>query len=237
MQQVHKVAIMQPYLFPYIGYWQLINAVDTFVIYDEIEYTKRGWINRNRLLKNGEPSLFSLPIKKGSDHLFVNQRYLSDQASKDKQKLLRQFEGAYRKAPFYNEGMEVLNYCLANTEKNLFEFIFHSIIHISNLLGITTKIVKSSSLGVDNYLKSEAKVLSICSSLRANQYINPIGGELLYNKKKFAQAGLELKFQKVRDFSYNQFDKKFSTHLSIIDVIMFNGVEKTKDYLIEIDYI
>jgi len=226
-----KVAIMQPYIFPYIGYWQLINYVDTFVVYDEIEYTKKGWINRNRILRNGEAAAFSLPIKKDSDTLFVNQRFLSGQSDKDKQRLLRQIQGAYQKAPFFNEGMKMVTECFADAETNLFGFVYSSILYIKGVLDIQTDIIPSSSLHFDNTLKSEDKIISICSALGASQYINPIGGTALYDKAHFKAAALELKFQKVHDITYPQFEHGFIASLSIIDVIMFNGITGTKQLL------
>ena len=83
-----KLAIMQPYFFPYIGYFQLIKSVDEFVIYDNIQYTKKGWINRNRILVNGTDYLISLPLKKDSDYLNVVDRQLAESWEKDRTKLL-----------------------------------------------------------------------------------------------------------------------------------------------------
>ncbi len=96
-----KVAIMQPYFLPYIGYFQLINAVDKFVIYDNIEFTKKGWINRNRILVNGKDEFISLPITKASDFLHANQRYLASNFENEKNKILRKIKESYRKAPYF----------------------------------------------------------------------------------------------------------------------------------------
>ncbi len=82
-----KLAIMQPYFFPYIGYFQLINTVDEFVVYDNIEFTKKGWINRNRILVNGKDEYITLPIKKDSDFLHVKDRFLAETWSKDSAKM------------------------------------------------------------------------------------------------------------------------------------------------------
>src|SRR5690554_2832006 len=101
----HRIAIMQPYFLPYLGYWQLLNCVDTFVVYDDVEFTKKGWIHRNRYLSNGSDQMFSLPLKKDSDYLDVRDRYLADSWESEKIKLRRKIEGAYKKAPYFSEGM------------------------------------------------------------------------------------------------------------------------------------
>lgn len=223
-----KVAIMQPYFFPYIGYFQLINAVDIFVLYDEIEYTKKGWINRNRLLKNGSDELFSLPLKKDSDFLMINQRYLSDNWSVDKKKLLNTFNEAYRKAPFFKETFILIEQCLNYSNINLFHFLYESIKCICNHLNIETKLVVSSTLDFDNSLKAADKVLNICKVLKANEYINPIGGLELYNKDFFKKDDIVLHFLKAKNVTYKQFENNFIPFLSIIDVLMFNSIEEVK---------
>jgi hypothetical protein len=226
-----KVAIMQPYFLPYIGYWQLINAVDIFVIYDNIQFTKKGWINRNRFLNNGKDELFSLSLKKDSDYLEVVDRFIADSFDKDKIKLLRKIESAYRKAPFFQEGMSILSDCFSYENKNLFEFIFNSVKTVKNKLDIETKMVVSSSLDVEYALKGQDRVIAICQALNATDYINPIGGLELYDKQDFLNVGIQLYFQKVQEVVYPQFNHEFVPYLSIIDVIMFNGVDGAKSFL------
>lgn len=118
---------MQPYFLPYIGYWQLIGAADAFVVYDNIKYTKKGWINRNRFLLNGKEALFSLPLRKDSDFLDVNQRYLAD--SFDREDLINRLREAYRKAPEHTAFMPVLEDIIRCPSSNLFDYIL-SLIHI-----------------------------------------------------------------------------------------------------------
>lgn len=226
-----RVAIMQPYFLPYIGYWQLINAADVFVIYDDIQYAKKGWINRNRFLNNGKDELFSIPLKKDSDYLNIADRFIADSFDKDKQKLLRKFEAAYRNATFYQDGMGILKDCFSCEHKNLFDFIFNSIQRVSASLNIDKKIVVSSSLGIDTALKGQERVIATCQTINATDYINPIGGLGLYDKQVFTDANIQLFFQQVDEIKYAQFDHKFIPFLSIIDVIMFNGLESTKRFL------
>lgn len=226
-----KVAIMQPYFFPYIGYFQLINAVDKFVIYDNIEYTKKGWINRNRILKEGVDLMISLPLKKDSDFLFVNQRYLADDWSKSKQKLINSIKESYRKAPHFEDTFNLVQEIFNDSNSNLFEFILHSVLQTCKFIGIETEIIVSSTLDYNNELKSEEKVIAICKSIEATQYINSIGGVELYNKNNFSGQGIELNFIKSKPIIYNQFKNEFVPWLSIIDVMMFNSKEVVSGFL------
>ena len=147
-----KIAIMQPYIFPYIGYFQLINSVDEFIIYDNIQYTKKGWINRNRILVNEKDQLITLPLKKASDYLNVNDRELSESWENDKKKILNTIKTCYSKAPYSSESYKLIQECLDNNEINLFKFIFNSLNKINEFLDIKTKIIISSSFGEDKLI-------------------------------------------------------------------------------------
>lgn len=217
---------MQPYFFPYIGYFQLINAVDEFVLYDNIEYTKKGWINRNRILVNGTDAMISLPLKKDSDYLYVNERFLADTWEVERKKILNRITESYRKAPHFKETFAVLEKCIMNEDRNLFKFILHSIQTVMQYLNIDTKLVVSSSIPIDHQLKSEEKLMAICKHIEADIYINPIGGLELYNKERFSDHNLELQFQKANNITYTQFNNEFIPWLSIIDVMMFNNLEE-----------
>ena len=214
-----KVGIMQPYFMPYLGYFQLLNLVDRFVIYDNIEYTKKGWINRNRILLNGEISTISIPLKKGSDFLNINERYLAENWDREKIKLINKLRQAYIKAPNYSVFFPIIEEILNEENKNLFEFIYNSILKIKEFLEIYTEIIVSSHLKVNHDLKSQDKVLEICKDLGAKSYYNSIGGESLYFKESFQNENIDLNFIKVNDIKYNE----SKSHLSIIDVIMNNS--------------
>lgn len=230
-----KIAIMQPYFFPYMGYWQLMSEVDQFVIYDNIEFTKKGWINRNRFLKNGQPDSFTLPIRKDSDHLDLSERYLADSFNKDSQKLLRKIEGAYRKSPNFDEGIELIEKCFLFEDINLFNFVHHSIRVVKAYLEIDTEIIVSSNILCDHSLRGEQRVKAICHALDATSYINPIGGSTLYSKKDFRDDGIELAFHSSMPVEYMQFSNAFIPTLSILDVIMFNQKNDTRAFLLN-DY-
>lgn len=228
-----KLAIMQPYIFPYIGYFQLINAVDKFVVYDNIQFTKKGWINRNRILFNGKDEYFTLPLKKDSDYLNVVDRKLSHSFAADRVKILRKIETAYKKAPEFNQVFPLIEKILRTDSVNLFDFIFQSIESVNNFLGITTELIVSSSVNINHSLKSEQKVLAICKAIGAQTYINPAGGSELYSKELFKENNIELQFLKSELTTYNQFKNLFVPGLSIIDVMMFNSKEKVMEYIQE----
>lgn len=225
-----KVGIMQPYFFPYIGYWQLINSVDIFVVYDEIEYTKKGWINRNKILVNESPKTITIPIKKDSDFLNVNERYISDSWFQSKHKMLNLIKSSYVKAPQFKQIMPFIAECLSTKENNLFKFLYLNLTKVIDLLEIKTDIVISSHLNIDQSLKSQDKVISICKTLNASTYINPKGGVDLYDKKFFKQNGINLKFISSNEINYQQYNN-FFPWLSIIDVLMFNDLPTVKGYL------
>ena len=218
-----RLAIMQPYFFPYIGYFQLIAAVDMFIVYDNIKYTKKGWINRNRMLQNGKDVMFSLSLKSDSDYLDVRERELAVDFNCDK--LLNQFKGAYRRAPYFAQTYPLVEQIVWHEDANLFRYLHHSIVKSCEHLGIKTKIRISSDIAIDHDLKNQDKVLALCAAVGASTYVNAIGGVELYSKVAFQEKGIELKFIKSKRFEYTQFDNEFVPWLSIIDVMMFNPVD------------
>ncbi|MGI9127686.1 MAG: WbqC family protein [Roseomonas sp.] len=224
-----RLGIMQPYFLPFIGYFQLIAEVDHFIIYDNIKYTKKGWINRNRMLLNGTDTLFSLPLKKASDSLDVGQREISPDF--DRTKLLNQFKGAYQKAPYFEQTFALLNSIIHYAEKNLFRYIHHSITVICRYLDIGTKIHVSSCIGIDHELKSADRVIALCKAMNAKIYINPIGGTKLYDRRDFSMHGIDLRFIKTIPFEYQQFGATFVPFLSIVDVLMFNSPAAVRDHI------
>ena len=213
---------MQPYFFPYIGYFQLIAAVDQFIVYDNIKYTKKGWINRNRLLQNGKDEMFSLPLKSASDYLNVCERELA--ADFNRIKLLNQIKSAYQRAPYFAQTYPLIKQIVKYEDANLFGYLHHSIVKTCAHLGIKTEIKISSSIAIDHSLKNQDKVLALCAAVGAGTYVNAIGGMELYAKETFQQSGIELRFIRSKPFEYPQFDNEFVPWLSIIDVMMFNSI-------------
>lgn len=220
---------MQPYFLPYIGYFQLIAAVDLFVVYDHIKYTKKGWINRNRMLLNGSDAVFSLPLKKDSDSLDVVQRELA--ADFDRARLLNQFRGAYRRASHFDRTFALLERIVLCEERNLFRYIHHSLLCACEHLGIGTEIRISSDVAADHGLAGQQKVLALCRAVGADTYVNPIGGTTIYDKDDFRAQGLALHFLQSKPYEYPQFSAAFVPWLSIIDVLMFNPLERVRELI------
>jgi hypothetical protein len=227
------LAIMQPYIFPYIGYFQLMNRADEFVIYDNIEFTKKGWINRNRILVNGKDEYISFPLKKASDFLQIKERCLADNWNHERRKLLNKIAESYRKSPNFETIFPLVEKIVLFGENNLFGFIQNSLIVIKAYLGIKSFLTISSSIPIDHTLKAENKVIEICKARKATTYINPIGGIKLYSKDIFKKEGIDLQFLRSADISYAQFQHEFVPSLSIIDVMMFNSKERLNGFLNE----
>ncbi len=222
---------MQPYLFPYIGYFQLMNAADEFVVYDNIQFSKKGWINRNRILDNGSAIYITAPLKKDSDYLDIKDRWLADTWAIERKKMLNRITASYKKAPCFDIVYPVIEKCILFGEMNLFKFIFNSLTLLKEYLEIPASFVISSSIEINHTLKAEEKVISICKARSAKTYLNPVGGVALYDKDDFKKEGIDLQFLKANDISYPQFNTAFVPSLSIIDVMMFNSKDSVKDLL------
>lgn len=225
-----KLGIMQPYFMPYIGYWQLMNLVDRYVIYDDVNFIKGGWINRNRILVNGAPKYFNVPMLGSSSNILINEVRV-DHNEAVIRKSLRSIEGAYRKAPYFDIVNPMLKEILWCGEDNIAKYIEHSFRVICKYLDIKTELVVSSDLDKDNTLKGQDKVLAICRLLGATEYYNAIGGQELYSYEVFREHGLQLNFVETKDIVYQQFDNEFQPNLSMIDVMMFNPRDRIKEYL------
>jgi hypothetical protein len=214
-----QVGIMQPYFLPYIGYFQLIANCEKFVVYDDIEYTKRGWINRNRILAAGSARTITLPLRRDSDYRDVRDREIApDFDAKDMLALLQE---SYRRAPFWGNYQELLESILHCPSRNLFDYVANAIMRIMECLDIRTEVVVSSSLGIDRALRGEERVLATCAALGATEYVNPIGGLDLYSASAFADRGMDLSFLRSRLTPYAQFSFPYVEALSIVDTMMF----------------
>ena len=231
-----KLAIMQPYIFPYIGYFQLINAVDKFVIYDDVNFINRGWINRNRILVNGKDSLFTIPLKDASQNKLINEIEVNWDAAW-KNKFLKTIEQSYKKAPFYKEGLDIIEKTLNIEALNSSSVIFNNLKVICEYLDIKTELVKSSAIYQNADLKAQERILDICLQEKANHYINPIGGLALYDKSFFEAKGLKLNFIKAKPVVYPQLKNEFVPWLSMIDVLMFNSKETIQAFLQEYELV
>jgi len=222
-----KIAIMQPYLFPYIAYWQLIKAVDKFIIYDDINFINKGYINRNNILVNDKSYQFTLELIGASQNKLINEI----QIGKNSNKILKSIEYNYKKAPYFKNAFPLLEDIFNQKEKNLAKFIGYSLKKISNYFEIDTSFVYSSEIEKNSNLKNQDKIIDICEKLNAKEYINLIGGRELYKKEEFISRNIELSFIDTRPEKYQQFNNKFTTSLSIIDIMMFNNKVKINNML------
>jgi hypothetical protein len=220
---LRTAAMMQPYLFPYLGYFQLIARSDSFVLGDDLQYVKSSWINRNRILVNGQPTLITFPLRKGNQCDRINQRWLCDDFSRHAEKLLKTLERAYARAPYKAAVMELMHLILTYPERNLARFTEHSIRRICAYLQIQTPIRIGSELGLPARMDKQERIISIARKLDAELYINPIGGMELYCPAFFRAHGVVLRFLRMDDLSYPQLNQPFVPSLSIIDVLMFNS--------------
>lgn len=225
-----KLGLMQPYFFPYIGYWQLINAVDKYVIYDDVNFIKGGWINRNRILMNGMAKMINLKMNGASPNKLINEVKVANDNIYNK-KLLKTIEHCYSKAPYYKDVYTLIEEIIFYEEEKLSIYLGNSIKRIAEYLDISTEIMMSSKIDKDNSLKGQNKVIDICRILDAKEYYNAIGGINLYSHDYFESQGINLKFLKTEIITYKQFGNDFEPNLSIIDVMMFNSNEDVKRLL------
>ncbi len=227
-----KLGIMQPYFFPYIGYWQLMNAVDRYVIFDDVHYINRGWINRNRILIQGVPHYINLPLRKASQNKIINEIQIQFD-EKFPSKVLKTIIMAYGHAPQFGSVFPIVQEILLNREENLALFLKNQIVKIASYLEIKTRFDLSSELEQDRTLKGQDRILALCGLLGASSYYNTISGKELYKKEAFEQQGIQLRFVQTNPISYKQDTEIFQKDLSILDVLMYNPVEEVRRMLEE----
>lgn len=226
-----RLGMQQPYLFPYIGYFQLIRAVDQFVVYDDVQYIKGGWINRNRILLQGKPFVFTLSLKSDSRSSNINERFFSAKHREEKDQFLKTLRCAYKKAPYFPDVFELIEEIFANEEQNLARMLTFSLKKVCTYLEITTPFMLASEIEKDCALKRENRMFAIFERLGVEHYINAIGGHELYSKAEFQTQNVQLDFLKTRSCEYQQFGHEFIPALSIIDVMMFNSKERISELL------
>jgi hypothetical protein len=221
---VTTVAIMQPYFFPYIGYYQLIAQSDVFVLLDDVQYMKGGWINRNRILVNGAPHWLTFPVEHAPIQLSIDQRaYQASDANRGK--VLNALANAYRKAPQAAATLEAAAEIMAYEDANVAGFNRNLLTRVARMLGIETPILAASELDRTPGLTGQERVLDLCRRLGADTYVNAPGGAGLYDGDAFAAVGIALRFLKSVAEPYPQFGQPFVPFLSILDVMMFNPPE------------
>ena len=225
-----KIGIMQPYFFPYLGYWQTIKAVNKFVVYVDVNYIKGGWVNRNNILVNGNAHLITLALKDASPNKKINEIEILD-SFKNKTKILSSIRNSYSRAPYFQNTFKLLEDIINFQENNLGLFLFNQIMAVSSFLNLNTELILSSEINNEKDLKADTKVIQICNHLKGVEYINAIGGQDLYSKKVFKNNNIDLYFIKMGDIKYNQNSNQFISNLSIIDLLMFNSKDEVNRML------
>ncbi len=225
-----KLGIMQPYFLPYIGYWQLLNAVDKYVIYDDVNYIKGGWINRNRILNNGKVQYINVQMFGASSFKHINEigvncsRTLVEKSKKT-------LYAAYHKSSYFEIVYPIICKILECDKVNLAEYLEFSIKIICEYLCINTELYVSSQIKKNEVLSGEDKVIDICKHMGADTYYNAIGGKKLYHFDKFMKNGIKLCFLDTDEIRYQQQIEGFEANLSIVDVMMHNSVEEIRQML------
>jgi hypothetical protein len=231
-----KLAVMQPYFFPYLPYWQLINAVDRFVIYDDVNFIKGGWVNRNRILVNGKPTFITVALRDASPNRSICDTQVHETAFRP-ERMLRTVSQAYRRSPYFDQIYPTIETIVQNADRNLSSFLDFSIRTACHLLGIQTKIVPSHGAYGNEALRGQARVLDICMKEGAAIYVNAQGGAKLYDPETFAAKGIDLRFLVMRPFIYKQRANVFDPFLSIIDPLMETGVDGVRSRLNDFDLV
>lgn len=217
-----KLGIMQPYFMPYIGYFQLMKAVDKYVVYDDVNYIKGGWANRNHLLINGEKEMFTVTLQKASQNKLFNEIVIGD----DFKKLMKTLQMNYSRAINFDQTMVLMERIISFPNKQLAVFIANSFREILSYLSVETEILMSSEIPKDNSLRGKDKIIQICEILGADTYYNAVGGKNLYDQEEFREHGITLNFVDSLPQVYSQLHtREFVSGLSMVDVLMNN----TKD--------
>ena len=217
-----KLGIMQPYFMPYIGYFQLMKAVDKYVVYDDVNYIKGGWANRNHILINGEKEMFTVTLQKASQNKLFNEIVIGD----DFKKLMKTLQMNYSRAINFDQTMVLMERIISFPNKQLAVFIANSFREILSYLSVETEILMSSEIPKDNSLRGKDKIIQICEILGSDTYYNAVGGKNLYDQEEFREHGITLNFVDSLPQVYSQLHtREFVSGLSMVDVLMNN----TKD--------
>ncbi|KOS69857.1 hypothetical protein AEA09_12940 [Lysinibacillus contaminans] len=233
-----RVAIMQPYFFPYIGYFSLLQAADMFVILDTVQFQRKSWMTRNKIISlKGDSTYIKLPVKKAPLDTLINQIDINNEVDW-KTTLFNQLL-VYKKAPFYTETMDIVKNIINADTNKLVDINKNILLEIINYLKLDCKIVVFSEMGlkVEEVNNADEWALNITKALNAEEYINPPGGVTFFNKQKYKDSDIDLKFIKNNLKQYKQYHLDFVPGLSIIDVMMFNSIEEIHKMLADYEEI
>jgi hypothetical protein len=223
MSQERRTAIMQPYVFPYLGYYQLFHASDMFVSLDDAAFIKRGWVNRNRLLLQGKAHTFTIPLSAQSQNVSIRASRVAPDDGWRK-KLLTTFGHAYRKAPHFGKVYPIIEQTLESPAESIADTAERSLLLVLDYLEMPRSVHRSSELDIDPMLHGQDRILAICEKIGTDLYVNPKGGRELYAPERFAARGMRLRFLHMGEVVYDQCSSTpFEPGLSIIDVLMWNS--------------
>lgn len=228
-----KLGIMQPYFFPYIGYFQLINYADKWVVFDVVQFIRHGWINRNRILKPSEGwQYITVPLKKYRRETPIKDILISGETDWQ-DRIFRQLEHYKKKAPYYSQVLDYLEDCFSSKDTNILDLNIISLKKTCKYLGIKFdySVFSEMNLEIDPVSHPGEWALKISEALNASEYVNPPGGREIFNKKQFEEANIDLNFLEVNLKEYNQRRSTFEDGLSMIDVMMFNSPEEINEFL------
>lgn len=229
MRRCKKLAIMQPYIFPYVGYFSLINSSDKILFYDDVNFIKRGWIHRQRILINDKDHLFTIPLNKPSQNKKINQIEISENESRVK--IIKSIENAYKKAPYFKEVFPIIEKVILGKYTHIDEMAISSLVAVCKYLNLEINYDRTSKADPNSQGQEKCERLaSITKTLGFSNYVNVIND--MYDKETFKTKGVNLFFNDHKIKPYKQFGKPFVSHLSIIDVLMFNSIKDVKKLIL-----
>jgi hypothetical protein len=232
-----RLAIMQPYFLPYIGYFQLMSAVDTFVLLDDVNFINRGWINRNRIAVDGEPHWLTLPLAKASQNRLINEIEIIDDPLW-KRKAIRTIELSYRNAPFAEQVLLLFSEMLKEARGLLSVFLSGHLRQVADYIGIDVKIEPTSAIYPKEGCTGQDRILDICRREGATTYVNLPGGRDLYHAETFMAAGIKLLFiQPNVDASFLRQGAQGEPPLSILDLLMLNSVATVRESVQNVSFL
>ena len=220
-----KLSIMQPYFFLYICYFRLLQTVDKFVFYDDVNFIKGGWINRNRLLLGGKVWYFTVPLSEASSFVKINSIKIKSDIPWEA-RILAQISASYSKAPYYTSVRDLVEKVVFSHDGYISTLAKKSVLAVADYLSISKVVEISSELYGNQNLRGTARVLDICRQEAASVYVNLPGGRNLYSQADFSREGMDLLFLDGPMREYSQAGTEFHSGLSIIDVLMFNSPEE-----------
>lgn len=224
---------MQPYFLPYLGYFQLMASVDKFIVYDDVNFIKRGWVNRNNLLVNGAAHLITIPLSNGKRDVLIRDVLVSPSERVWCDKMMRTIQLSYSKAPMFEDVYPMVDELMNSNETSISRLNVNALKWVCRYLSISVEIVESSERYKNRGLERSARLADICMQEHATHYINACGGRSLYDQTMFDPYGIKLSFLEPELLPYSQGNVDFVPGLSILDILMYNRVEVARGFVLD----